>query len=375
MNAKLVERLARLEPRDSHGSAQPANAFCQIHLNPAFGWHIARAFARARVRFPETLLGRDHWLFRAYMMQLNPSAYPDPHVDEACHLSQRAISSSLKAMLIAGLGEPVSGHLDIVAQKLGISRRTVEAFEILFFNVLDRHQDGLYISHIVYPEGRQVEFDEHYFETASNSDLLLRAAYNHNDIGLVEHLSGIFNTYVNDLGARRDSEAELEKQLMGNELIMAHCGLLNQRSVGLQHVLKLLAASRSPRNKAMAVESTTDDLTSSALAAAIDSVAPITDTDHQDAQAASRPGQQYWSDETGKVFALDDPAELQNITESVDTTELTEMFPEVRHAIWRNKDTDMPVVIVGLMKSPGMPDHYLATSGTGLPVSEVSFED
>ncbi len=60
MNAKLVERLARLEPRDSLGIAQEAGAFVQIYSNPAFGWHIARAFARARVMFPVTVIGRDH---------------------------------------------------------------------------------------------------------------------------------------------------------------------------------------------------------------------------------------------------------------------------------------------------------------------------
>jgi hypothetical protein len=138
------------------------------------------------------VLGRDHWLFRAYMMHLNPSAYHDPDVDAAYYLSQQATTSAkLKAMLIAGLSEPVDAHLDIVAEKTGISRRTVEAFEVLFFNVLDRHEDGLYLSEIVYPEGRQVEFAENYFESAPISDLLLRAAYNHRDVDLVAHLSGL----------------------------------------------------------------------------------------------------------------------------------------------------------------------------------------
>jgi hypothetical protein len=56
----------------------------------------------------------------------------------------------------------IDAHLALVAEVTGIPRLTVEAFEILFFNVLDSHQDGLYLSNWAYPRGRLVEFDEDY---------------------------------------------------------------------------------------------------------------------------------------------------------------------------------------------------------------------
>ena len=104
VNAKLVEQLARLETRDSSELAEAAGAFVQIHFNSAFGWHISRAFARARMTFPVTVIGRDHWLFKTYLMHLNPTDRFDPSVLEAYHLSrQPGTSAKLKAMLMTGL--------------------------------------------------------------------------------------------------------------------------------------------------------------------------------------------------------------------------------------------------------------------------------
>jgi hypothetical protein len=308
VNAKLVERLARLEPQGASGIVQEAGAIVQIHSNPAFGWHIARAFARVRLPFPMTVIGRDHWLFQAYLLHLNPTGRFDPSVLEAHQLSQQpGISATLKAMLIAGLGEPVDAHLNLVAEKTGISRRTVEAFEVLFFNVLDRHEDGLYLSEIVYPDGRLVEFAEDYFESTPISDLLIRAGYNHRDVDLVAHLSGLDDaSFVAALAKLKDREAELEKQIMGNALVMAQSGLLNQRSAGMQRATTLLSASRSARNQTETVTCPSDYDLSAELAAALDAVPPISDADRQEAQAASRPGRSYWSDDAGNISAFDD---------------------------------------------------------------------
>lgn len=371
MDAQRIRRLASSDPEIPESwVARSSNIFRQVYLNPAFAWHISGSFARAGVTFPETVNGRDHWLFRAYMWHLDSSTYHNPHVEEAYRLSQNTSSEMLKAMLIAGLGDPVSAHLDIVAEKFGTSRNTIEAFEVLFFNVLDRHQDGLYISNIVYPEGRAVEFEEDYFSSASIDDLILRVGYNHRDVALVARLAGMeVASCVKELIALRDREAELENQIIGNALAMTQSGLLNQRSVGLQRATALLAVRPPPRNKAKESDDHKAYDFSEELAAALVAMPPITDADRQDLQDASRPGRSYWSDETGKVTSFDDA------TGTAGPTEHTEIFPEGRPAMWRNKDADMPVVIVGIMRSPGFPDHFMAESGTGLPVSEVCFEN
>lgn len=39
-----------------------------------------------------------------------------------------------------------------------------------------------------------------------------------------------------------------------------------------------------------------------------------------------------------------------------------------------NKDHDLPVILVAIMSQPGLPDHYLTDTKTGIPTSEVVFD-
>jgi hypothetical protein len=249
MKASLVEWLARREPKDPTGLEALGCALRHLNSNPAYGWHSARAFARAREHFPAIVTGRDHWLFLAYMMMLHPVMYADPDVQAAFDLSQQGQGAILKALLMAGLGSPATEHLDLVAAKSGIPRRTVEAFETLFFNILDRPQDGLYLSEIVYPRGRIVEFDEDYFETAPIADLVLRAAYNYRDIDLVARLAGMDSESC--AAELSKLEAELQNRIVGNALVMAKSGLLNEsHGAGLDCAAALVAARKSSRRDA-----------------------------------------------------------------------------------------------------------------------------
>jgi hypothetical protein len=377
VNAKLVERLARLEPRDSFGIAQEAGAFVQIYSNPAFGWHIARAFARARMTFPVTVIGRDHWLFSAYLMHLDPVAFRHGDVETAFQISQQpGVSARLKAMLMAGVGHPVDAHLNLVAEKTGIPRRTVDAFEILFFNVLDRQQDGLYLSSLAYPDGPLVELDEDYFETTPIADLILRAAYNHRDLELVSRLAGMTEADCKkELPALRNLEAELEARIFGNALLIAKLGILNQPSVGLQRATQLLASGRSRKSKPVEVENQKPHDIAGELAAALASLPPITDAERESLQAAARPGQSYWSDENGKVSSLDAPETASDPAQTADcpARHMT-WFPEPVRALWKNKYHDVPVILVAIMSQHGLPDHYLTDTKTGIPASEVVFD-
>jgi len=380
VDAKLVTRLARLEPRDSHGIAQEAGAFVQIHSNSAFGWHIARAFARARLMFPVTVIGRDHWLFSAYLMHLNPVAYRRSDVETAFQISQQpGLSAKLKAMLMTGLGDPIDAHLNLVAGKTGIPRRTVEAFEILFFNVLDRHQDGLYLSSLAYPDGRLVELDEDYFETTPIADLILRAAYNHRDLELVLRLAGMTEADCKkELTALRDCEAKLEAQIFGSALLIAKLGIVNQPSVGLQRATQLLASGRSRKSKPVEMENQKPHDTAGELATALAAIPPLTDAERREMHAAARPSRSYLHDDEGNITACDfsDVVPLTPASQAVaDPPEPLVMFPAPINGIWRNKDFDQPVTLIGRMSEPGLPDHYLTADKNGIPVSEVFFEN
>jgi len=299
MKAAVISRLAAHDPEASATlEARSANKLRQLYINPAYGWEISGKLARARRPFPETVSGRDEWLFRAYMMCLDPVTHHDHDVESAYFLSREpTTAATLKAMLMTGLGDPVPAHLSRVAEAAGIPRSTVEAFEILFFNVLDRCKDGLYISNIVYPEGRQVEFEEDYFATTPVSDLILRAGYNHRDIELVGRLAGMGEDEdPAQPGARRDLEAELEKRFMANGLVMAYCNLLNHRNAGMQRVWALLTASGQRRNNAQAqaqaqgAEAPEDHDLAAELALALARAAPLRDPGPEEPQPPSRPG-------------------------------------------------------------------------------------
>ncbi len=279
-------------------------------------------------------------------------------------------------MLMTGLGDPIDTHLNLVAEKAGIPRPTVEAFEILFFNVLVRHQDGLYLSSLAYPDGRLVELDEDYFGTTPVTDLLLRAAYNYRDIDPVSRLASMDSTAcLRDLSALHagGAEAELEKKMVGNALLMAKLGLLNQRSVGIQRATTMLAARRGPVAITPVAEELKAPYLDVDLATAIAEFPPITEADRQDLQAAFRPGRSYYSDETGAVFPLDEPDQATIPSEPVDRSNPIVWFPEPIPAMWRNKDSDTPVILVARMSEPGLPDHYLTDKNNGVPVSEVFF--
>ena len=378
VNAKLVEQLARLEHRNTTDWAVAAGAFGQIHSKPAFGWHIARAFARARLKFPVTVTGRDHWLFSAYLMHLDPVAHYRSDVETAFQIFQHpGLSAKLKALLITGLGHPVDAHLNLVAEKTGIPRRTVEAFEILFFNVLDRHQDGLYLSNLAYPDGRLVEFDEDYFETTPVADLILRAAYNHRDINRIMRLTGMTEEDCRkELTTLHDGKAKLAARIVGNALLIAKLGTLNQPSVGLQRATQLLASGRSRKSKPAEAESQTPHDTATELAAALAANPPLTDAERREMHAAARPGQSYLHDDDGNITACDYSDVVPPASQAFAyPPEPLVMFPAPINGIWRNKDFDQPVTLIGRMSEPGLPDYYLTAGKNGIPVSEVFFEN
>jgi hypothetical protein len=115
----------------------------------------------------------------------------------------------------------------------------------LFFNIIDRKNDALFISHEVYPGTRFVEFQETYFTHTSIRDMVRRAGYNHRDTHMTAYLIGIGDRkFVGDLAGRPDREEELSKHFMGNGLIMARANLLNHRSIGLSRATTLMAAAR-----------------------------------------------------------------------------------------------------------------------------------
>ena len=377
MDTKLVNHLALQLCRNKDDLRQKARTRFQVLYNPAFGWHIASIYAHARLPFPITVTGRDRWLFIAYMMMLNPELHANRNVEDALQIYRKpGASAKLKALLIAGLDEPVDAHLSLVAEKTGFSKHTVEAFSALFFDVLDRAKEHLYLSHVVYPAGRAVEIKDDYFESTAVETLLLRAAYNHRDIDLVLRLSGMAEAaFKKEILALHESQSEFSSRIIGNALLMAKMGLLNQRSEALDRATALLAAGRQqPGNISEADAQEFHDLAAE-LAAALAAMPPLTDEQRQELEAAAHPGASYWHDEEGNIMPVDPEELFPNLSQPETHTIPGVKFPKPINGIWRNKDSDKPVVIAGMMSETGLPDHFLTIDGSGIPASEVFFDN
>lgn len=239
--------------------ARAANSFISQYMRPAFGWHAARTFAKLRLPFPHPMVGRDQWVYRAYLFILDPDKYFDKTVSMAFHMQhitegEVSLASKLQSMLLSyecvnkSVEENVKSlydHLQRIATYFGIPYELVEAYEVLFFNVIDRKNDAMFIAHEVYSGTRFVEFQESYFANTSLRDLVRRAGYNHRNVQMTAYLLGIGDKkFISELANRPDREDELAKHFMGNGLIMARANLLNHRSIGLTRATTLLAASR-----------------------------------------------------------------------------------------------------------------------------------
>ncbi len=264
MNAETIDTLAALDPQAAIPNITVANLnhlssplhkeaekqFLNSYCNVAFGWYIASQFANAIKGFPMAMLGRDHWVFKAFLMQLDPWTFYDKHVATAYHMAYTPagspdLGSNLKALILSVRDFDPIVHLRRVSKITGLPYRTVEAFEMLFFNVLDRRLDGFYIAAELYPKSRLVELAESYLADASIGDLLKRAGYNQRDLDMTSYLVGIGDKeYMAKLSASANSEAELNNQIMGNGLILARANLLNTRAVGLGRSQALMVASR-----------------------------------------------------------------------------------------------------------------------------------
>lgn len=262
MKAELIDTLSALDPKlaplpsaanfsTPRSIAEKAQArFAAFYSNVAYGWYISTAFADARMKFPICCTtGTDRWLFKAYMMRLHSDRWYCKHIVDAFAIAQlpqgRSLKGKICGMLLSGLGQDPDTHRRAVAEASGIHLNTVEAFDALFYNVIDRHDEGAFISEQVYPNTRYVEFAEDYMKHADISDLVKRAGFNSRDLALSSFLSGMGDsTYMAKLSARTDREQELTRHLMGNALLLVHSGALNNRNVGISRAQSLLAAQR-----------------------------------------------------------------------------------------------------------------------------------
>lgn len=133
-------------------------------------------------------------------------------------------------------------------QKLtGLGSDAIAAYEKLFFNIIDRRKESLFIASVVYPNSRIVEMCEGYMNEPENhfGKILQRSGFN-NGLPDLLYLSGHAegNGLLSQL-ATRETAGLLELTLMANAYILARNGWINQHTHGITQARGLIAAGKA----------------------------------------------------------------------------------------------------------------------------------
>jgi hypothetical protein len=215
-----------------------ASHYLHCYRNLAFGWDFAHAMASKGLPPPPFLEGGDLWVYRAWLHI--SGKVNDSIVRDALQLTFRTATGTrdtIKAMLVSNGATSAQ-----VAGYMGMDARVVEAFEKLFYNVVDRKCEGRFLAEVVYPEGRYVEMIDGYIQKESLGNLLLRAGYT-NGIEDVLYLAGLPGRTLEALFPGGDHAERLEAHIMMNGYALGRAGFLNQGHVaGMHHARSVMQA-------------------------------------------------------------------------------------------------------------------------------------
>jgi hypothetical protein len=214
--------------------------FAVAYTDLGIGWKVAKRLAELELPFPCFIEGDDLWLRSAYLYCLNLDLYGCPFIREARYFA----SDSKYADPLNGLLLSENLTYESIAADFNVPAKTIAAYEKLFFNVMDRHLDHLYIRGVVYPQGRLVEMYENYLENEEFGNILKRVGFN-NGREDVLHFAGFRSGLLNSLSGQ-NMPVKLEGIIMANGYLLAKNGWANQRehATGLTSARNLIAAAK-----------------------------------------------------------------------------------------------------------------------------------
>lgn len=232
----------RVEFEPTWGYNAGVQRFIAAYRDMDFGWRYVRALVTNKLPFMGAPLnGDDEVLFRAYLFCRDPKRYKSPDIELALALAMGQMTASRAT--VEGLLLAADSSLKAVAKTTGMPVEAIQAFERLFFNVVDRKEDTMYLQSIVYPHGRMVELVEGYMETTGLRELIRRAGYN-NGAADVLYLMGASSSAL-DAMAQAVAPKQLESLMMAYGYVLARNGGMNQsRGAGLNNAKALLTAGK-----------------------------------------------------------------------------------------------------------------------------------
>jgi len=207
------------------------------------GWRIARECAEQGVEIPSSIAWNCEPIYRAWVYNMDPQGFgKDKPFKMALALQTGALSGIREKVKAAMLSQDAS--FSEISSHYNIDEEALRIFDNLFFSVSGRKEDALWLSNIVYPNSRMVEFYDNYTEQASLQSLLLRAGYK-NGFEHVMQISGMSRDPLDTLEASVTAQ-QLEAVLMAQGLMMAQNGWVNNQhnATAIFHARHLMTASK-----------------------------------------------------------------------------------------------------------------------------------
>jgi len=217
-----------------------AKRYAKYYKDLAFAWHFAEAMVEYDLSIPAALTGDDYHLLLAFQMQTDP-LFKHEAVEHAysIHTDRDAYDRNLiEAALLS-----TNSTIEEASSYVGIPVETIEAYEKLFFNALDRKADAYIIAQHLYPNSRIETFQDDHLMAVDQGLLMKRAGY-HNGIEDVIYFAGFQESTLLNLAGSSNTAAKLEGMLMANGYILARNGWANQRGVGISQAKALIAAAK-----------------------------------------------------------------------------------------------------------------------------------
>lgn len=216
--------------------------FIRSYNETDFAWKAASELAKMDCVLPIFPHGSDRWFYRCWLLLKDTAGQKhnedfDP-IREAFVWNQMPEHRPTRELIEALLLCPGSST-HRVARVLNIEENVVEAYECLFFNVIDRRADSLFLRNVVYPDTKMEEMVQGYFEKANLGQVLLRLGYNYT-MEDVLHFAGVRQPAYREGVTEAQAFAEFQKTTMANGCIMASTGFLN-----FHHPVAGLAAAKS----------------------------------------------------------------------------------------------------------------------------------
>ena len=251
MNKERIEILTQLLsseapysiriPRQHDGCSVPAEVDIIAYAtnDPGFGWMFVKSCLDLRKPLPPQVSETE--LVRPYLYVRDQNG--DRDAREALSLEHSA-SRQRRIYLRCALLLPEYDYA-AAAKITHLSEDTVRIYEALHWNVKDRLDDRIYITSLIYPDTRRVEFIPGYAEKEDTMYIALRAAVQYG-LPAVEELLGMKNPLQSG-GIIQQAYSFVARTLsMAN--FMAKLGFLNQELPIFESARRLLGSLKLGRS-------------------------------------------------------------------------------------------------------------------------------